>query len=388
MRPFLVILFATLLTPGGALAARGETAFLPAHELLATSTALGNAYTAGASVVVTSPVSADLTVVGGAVVSAGSVAGDALFVGGSVSSRAPVKGDLRAAGGTIILNEAVAGDVVALGYRVDEVGRAGGSVFVVAANASLMNGAGGPVTVYGNNVFLAGDFARDVRIVAGGSVTFGKDTTIRGRLSYEAPEPARNLDSVAVLGGVEYASASYLPDAGTSRALALASIGVFLLVRILGALILAGLLTGLFPGLARTITDKVSKGRLRSLLLTTLLGVAALIAAPIIIVLTAVTFVGFGVALFLGVAYALLVILAAMYAGILLGTLCVRRLSRRQNVLWRDGVLGMLGLSLVALVPIVGGLLVGVLTAFTAGTLLTLFFGFAFPHGESESEEV
>ena len=51
--------------------------------------------------------------------------------------------------------------------------------------------------------------------------------------------------SATVAGGVEYTDASYLPDAGTSRVLALVSIGFFLFVRILGALILAGLLAGL-----------------------------------------------------------------------------------------------------------------------------------------------
>ena len=61
-----------------------------------------------------------------------------------------------------------------------------------------------------------------------------------------------------IVGGVKYTNASYLPDVGTSRILALVSIGFFLFARILGALILAGLLSGLFPKFAETIVDRTA----------------------------------------------------------------------------------------------------------------------------------
>ena len=314
------------------------------------------------------------------------VAGDALLLGGSISARAPVKGDVRAIGGNIDIEESVAGDLVAIGYKVDDAGRAGGSVLIAAANASVTGGAAGPVAIYGNNVYLAGDFAGNVSVVAGGSITLAKDTVIRGKFSYEAPDVARIPATATIMGGTEYTNASYLPDVGTSRALALASLGVFLLVRILGALILAGLFAGLFPTLARAVTERAYTRRIRSILLTTLLGLAALVATPIVLVLLALTFVGIGVALLLGVAYVLLVILSFIYAGILLGTMGARRFAKRETILWRDGMLGMLALMLMALVPIVGGIIVGLLTAFTAGALLLLFFHLAFPQEDQTAE--
>lgn len=378
----------SLLLPTSAHAAVSPASFSAAQDLVATSTVLGNAYNAGASVVITAPTTGDLSVVGGSVVAAGPVSGDTLLIGGSLSTRAPIKGDFRAIGGTVIITEPVAGDLVAIGYRVDDEGRAGGSVFVAAANASLVNGAAGPVTVYANNVLLAGEFSGDVRIVAGGSVTLSKDTVIRGKLSYEAPETARMHASTTVMGGIHYTSASYLPDAGTSRALALASIGIFLLIRVLGALILAGLLAGLFPSFAAIVADRATSGRMRDLFLITLLGFAAIVATPILLILTAVTFVGLGVAFLLTILYVLLMVLAGVYAGILLGILVIRRFTERQTVLWRDGVLGMLIFSLVALVPILGWAVALLLTAFVAGTLLSLFFRFAFPREGEFSEEI
>ncbi len=385
MNKFLLIACA-LFFPAVTFAAPPAT-FLASEAPLATTSAPGNSYIGGSSVVVTAPTMGDLVVAGGSVVSAGSVAQDATFVGGTVSVRAPISGDLRTAGGNITIDEAVAGDVIIAGYRVDNNARAGGSVFIAGANVSMTSGAVGPVIVYANNVYLDGEFSGEVKVVAGGAVTLGSSAVIKGKFSYESPEPARVAETAVLKGPVEYTSASYLPDASASRSLAVVSVAVFLLVRILGALILAGLLAGLFPRLAEAVVLRATTRRTRSVLLTALLGFAAIVATPILLVLLALTFVGIGLAVLLTIAYALLVFLAFMYAGILLGALFVRRFLGRDTILWHDGVLGMLALSLVALLPIIGWIIVLGLTAFCAGVLLSLFFSAAFP-GDSEEDDL
>ena len=388
MNRFLFLVFVSLFIPASAFAAgisaqaRTQASFAAAQSLLAASSSPGNAYAAGVSVVVTAPTASDLSVIGGNIVSAAPVGGDALLFAGSISSRAPVAGDLRAAGGSISVEKAITGDLVALGLSVYNSGHVGGSVFIAALNTTLTEGASGPVIIYGNNVSLAGDFASDVKVVASGRLTLAPGTKIHGVLSYEAPETAIIPASATITGGTEYTNISYLPDSGTSHTLAFISVGLFLLVRILGALILAGLLTGLFPRLAEIMTKRAYDARLRNILLTTLLGFATIFATPILIVVLALTFVGIGVALLILIFYILIVFLALLYAGILLGSILVRRYARREIVLWHDGVLGMLALSLIALVPYVGLFIVILLMIFSAGELLLVFFDFAFPHDE------
>ncbi len=367
-----------ILLPALALAAPVST-FNAARSLLVASSSAGNEYDGGAAVVVTAPVSGDLTAIGGSVISAAPVSGDALFMGGSVASRAAVAGDLRAAGGSVSVEEPVSGDVVAAGYAVQVTAPVGGSLFLFAANATASDGAGGPVTIYANNVALAGTYAGDVTVTAGGHVALAPGTVIHGALTYDAPEPADIPASAKIGGGIHYTSSSYLPSAGASRALAVASIGIFLLARILGSLILAGLLAGLFPRLAEAVTRRLSGGRARSILLTMLLGFAAFVATPIFLILLALTFIGFGIALLIAIGYALLALLSFLYAGILVGALIARRSERRAEVLWRDGVVGMFILSLAMLIPVAGMLALALLMTYTAGTLLTLFFHFAFP---------
>lgn len=386
MRYVLTTLFVILLVPTISYAARTPASFSAGRSLLVASSSPGNAYSAGLSVVRTASVVGDLSVFGGSVVTAAPVSGDELVLAGSISSRARVGGDLRAIGGGISVEEPVVGDLAAFGYSLSDSGRVGGSIFIIAANTTLSNGASGPVTIYGNNVSLSGDFANNVDIVAIGRVTLAASTTIAGKLSYQAPEPATIPESAVIVGGVEYTNASYLPDAGTSRILAVISIGFFLFVRILGALILTGLLAGLFPRLAEAVTERAYTARPSRILLTILLGFAVFVVTPVLFLVLALTFVGIGLAMLLFIAYSLIVLLSLSYAGILLGSLFSRRYMNRENVLWHDGVFGMLALSLIALVPYIGVFIVLLLTMFTSGALLLIFFNFAFPHEENTPE--
>ena len=386
MRYAIVTLLAIALVPTIAFAARTPSSFSAGRSLLVASSSPGNAYSAGLSVVRTANVLGDLSVFGGSVVTAAPVSGDELLVAGSIRSRARVGGDLRAVGGSISVEDPVNGDLAAFGYSVNDSGKVGGNIFIIAANTTLSNGASGPVTIYGNNISLSGDFANNVNIVAIGRVALAASTTIAGKLSYQSPELAVIPQSAVIIGGVEYTNASYLPDAGTSRILAVISIGFFLFVRILGALILTGLLAGLFPRLAEAVTDRAYTARPSKILLTILLGFAVFVVTPVLFLILALTFVGIGLALLLFIAYSFIVFLSLAYAGILLGSLFSRRYMNRETVLWHDGVFGMLALSLIALVPYVGVLIVLLLTMFTSGALLLIFFNFAFPHEENTPE--
>ena len=390
MKRLFLITVAVYLIPIGVSAARSVTSapasFSAAQSLVATSSSPGNAYAFGATIVLTAPVAGDLLAGGGSIITAAPIMGDTLLIGGSIISRARVEGDFRAVGGSITTTEPVAGDLIAVGFSVHDGGRAKGSVFIIAANTELSHGASGPVTIYGNNISLAGDFAEDVTIVAGGRVTLAPDTIIRGTLTYEAPDTAIIPDTAAVMGGISYTNASYLPDVGTSRVLAFISVGFFLIARIIGALMLAGLLAGLFPKFAEAIIDRVSMSRPRDILLTILLGFAIVVATPIVVALLMLTLVGIGLALLVFVLYALLLLLALMYAGILTGGVLMRHFLGRDHVFWHDGVLGMAILSLITLVPFIGLPLVLLLTLFSVGTLLRIFFHFAFPHDEQTDD--
>jgi hypothetical protein len=390
MRSSLIILLVAVVIPASLLPVHSVLAapasFRAGQSLVAASSSPGNAYAVGASVVLTAPVAGDFLALGGSIITAAPVEGDDLMFGGSVSSRSRVTGDLRAIGGSVEIVEPILGDLVVGGLSVRDSGRAGGSVFIIALNTVLSSGASGPVTIYGNNISLAGDFASDVNIVASGHISLSPGTLIHGKFSYEAPDVASIPTSASILRGVVYTNASYLPDVGTSRFLAFVSIGFFLVVRIIGALILAGLLAGLFSNFAKEVTGHVLHMRVREMLLLLLLGFGIGVATPVVIGLLLLTFVGIGIAFLVAILYALLFLLAFMYTGIVMGSILSRRFLKREQVLWHDGILGMTIVSLVLLVPYIGVLTVCLFTFVSVGTLLQIFFRFAFPHDTSVHE--
>ena len=382
-RSLTLLILAPLLAPSLVLAAPATPSFSADQNLFVASSTSGNRYLAGGTVTITASSASDLSALAGSMVIGAPIAGDALIAAGSIDLRAPVKGDFRALVGHLQIKAPVSGDLVVFGGSVEASVTGAHNVFIIAANTTLSDGADGPVVIYGNNVALDGDFSGDVRVVALGRVSLGENTHIRGAFTYEAPEEAIISPSAVIDGGAKYTGASYLPSTKEARTLAFVSVGVFLIVKILGALILAGLLAGLFPRFSQAIAKRAFAAPTRSVFLTILLGFALLVATPALLLMLAVTFVGIGLALLIAVAYSLLIGVSLVYAGILVGVAIAQRFEHRETVLWRDGVLGMFLLSLLSLVPYLGAGFILVLTTFSMGACALLFFHAAFPHTES-----
>jgi cytoskeletal protein CcmA (bactofilin family) len=378
-------LIALLLLPASAIAAPAATStFAFSRSMIVSDAAPTNAYYAAGSLNVLASTLGDLSALAGSMTISGPVKGDALLAGGVVTLHSAVSGDVRVAGGNVTLAGPIGGDEVAFGGSVTDTGGGGLDAFIVAESVSMTDGATGPVTIYANNVSLGGTFTSDVRVVSSGQITVLPGTIIHGSLSYEAPEQASIASTAAIKGGVDYTGTSYLPTSAQAHALALAAVGVFLVVKILGALILAGLIAGIFPRLTEEVAAEALDRPARTVLLTTLLGFAVVVATPVLIILLALTFVGLGLALVIGLSYLLLCVLALIYTGIVVGAALARNFAKRESVLWRDAVLGMLVICIISVVPAIGLLLIGILAAFTCGSLAKIFYAHAFSHGGTE----
>ena len=362
--------------------------FAPLHanakEDILVSTSSRSVYATGGTVAITDAVSGDLSVFGGILNVSAPVSGDALLSGLSITLQAPVSGDARMAGGSIAVEGSVTGDLLALGNSVTVSGAAPAYALIAARNVTLAGGAAGSVSVYGNNVVLGGTFASDVHIVALGRIALLEGTIIQGGLTYESPQKAHIPESASVLGEIKGASPSYLPSAEEVRNLLLAGVLVFLLVRFLAGMILAGLAAGLLPELTRSIVAGTFGASTTNRLMTLALGVGVFVAGPMLIVLLLLTFVGIGVALLMLALYFLLALGAYAYAGVLTGVFIARRVWRREAVYWYDGALGMLALLLAALVPFIGPILFMAVVAFAGGMLARLLFRMIFPSHSKE----
>lgn len=338
---------------------------------------VGNSYLAGSDVRVEAPLPGDLIAAAGTLLVVAPVTGDGLLAGGTVDLAAPFEGDVRAVGGTVLISEAISGELAVFAGKlhveapVQEVRTAGGTL-------ELLSGAGGTVEAYGNTITLGGEFSGDVRAVASDQIILREGTIIHGTFEYNAPQEALIPASVVIDGETSYiGSSSFLPTTKEAETFALAGIGIFFLVRLVAAMLAAGLVTGLFLGFARQLVEVVERSP-KQFLLHTLLGFAVIVATPILIILLLASFVGIGIAAVLGAAYVLLLLLGYLYAAVIAGSLFARVVLKRPGVSWRSAAFGMLLIYLIGLIPGAGILLSFVLSAAAIGAISMIGYRFAF----------
>lgn len=373
-------LAALLLVPLFASASTLETG----RTLVLSDASTTNAYLAGTDITVVAPLAGDLLAAGATVAVNGPIAGDAMAAAGSVDIEKPVAGDVRVLGGKVTVNAPVGGDLIAAGGTV--VASSSARDTRIAAGTVRLSGAAGPVVIYGSDVTLSGTFAGDVTVQASDRITLMSGTHIRGALRYNAPEQITVPPTAAVDGGASYIGAStFLPTTQEAKTFAIAGATILFIVHLLAALVLAGLLAGLFPAFAervaeRTIADR-SPGRF---VLMALLGFALTVATPVLIFLLLVSFVGIGVALLLLALYGLFLVLAYVYAGILAGAALAHGLLKRYVITWKEAVLGMLVLYFIGVIPVLGFLVKFVLMMAAGGAIASLAYAFAFRRSQSE----
>lgn len=354
------------------------------RTLVVSDTPVGNSYLAGTDVTVTAPLSGDLSAVGGTLTLSSLIEGDALLAGGTVLVNKPIVGDLRAVGAQIQVNGPVSGDLMLVGGSVT-ASTSAKDVRIVGGTVRLAN-SGGAVVIYGADVALSGEFAGDVEVVASDRLTLAEGTIIHGELKYDAPQQAGIPTSAVIDKGVNYTgAASYLPTVEQAKTFAIAGAGVLYVVRIIALLIAAGLLAGFFPAFSQRVADRALVRTPGRFVLLALLGFAIVVAAPVLILFLVISFVGIGVAFILAAAYALLLMLAYIYAGILAGAALARGLLKRSDVTWKFALLGMLTLYLIGAIPVIGSLVVFILFLAATGSIVAIAYHFAF--GREEEEE-
>lgn len=372
-----VLLFAPLL----AFASTLETG----RTLVLSEASTTNAYLAGTDVTVVAPLSGDLLAAGATVTAEAPIAGDALVAGGQVTIQKAVAGDVRVGGGTIVIDAPIGGDLIAVGGSVT-ASTSAKDTRIAAGSVRLMGGSSGPVILYGSDISISGNFNGDVTIEASDKITIGEGTHIHGALRYNAPQEIVVPPSAVIEGSTTYiGSSSFLPSTEEAHTFAIAGATILFIVHLLAVLILAGLFAGLFPTFTaniaeRTLADK-SAGRF---VLLALLGFGILVATPVLILILVLSFVGIGLALALAALYALFLLMAYVYAGIIAGAALSRALLKRHVITWREAVLGMLVLYLIGVIPVLGMLVKVILVMAAGGAIASLAFVFAFRRTQDE----
>ena len=297
-------------------------------------------YVFGSNVAINGTIHGDLIATGNNISVDGTVTGDVVAAGQSVMIRGQVGGSVRAVGNMVVLDGKVTNDLLVAGNELTILsnGRVGRDAIVGAASTTISGQIGRDLQVGGTNAKIDGSI--------GGSVL----ATI---------ERLQLTDRATVGGSLKYTSKNEAQIANTSSVkgtIGQAALVVDWLKGLIGLLILGILVVFFFPGFSR----RAGEALVHSPWLTLAIGALVLIGLPILaIVFFAVGvviggwWIGFVVLSLFVVVLALSIPVAAVGVG---GA--VLRIARRPVPVWLALFIGLIVLLLVALIPILGGLVI------------------------------
>lgn len=325
-------------------------------------------YAASRNVTVAGDVAGDLLAAGSNVYVSGLVQGDAVVSGGSVNVSGSVRDDVRAAGGKVLISGPVGDDVAAAGGQIHLLSGSvvNGNVYAAGKRITIDGNVNGVLNVTGGEVVINGFIGRDANIKAG-RVTLGERAVITGNFSYTAERAAQVMQGARIGGQTRFTQSTRgLPAEGDLittplklffKGAAASFYVVSFLMYFAGALVLVWLLRSH----ARGLLDRTAADPGRALLV----GLIVAVVAPVALVMVMFSVIGLPLALlFMGV-YLLWFGLASFFAPVLLGSWLDKVLFKRSRyeLNWKTVLLGAVALSLLGLVPFLGGL---------AGLALTL----------------
>jgi cytoskeletal protein CcmA (bactofilin family) len=261
---------------------------------------------------------------------------------------------VRAAGNTIVLDGKVTNDLLAAGNELTILsnGRVGRDVVVGAATATITGQIGRDLQAGNSNLKIDGGVGGNV-LATVDRLQITDRGTIGGNLKYTSKNEAQIANTSSVKGSTERVT----PDNGRAPLVTgPAALVIEWLKGLIGLLILGILVVFFFPGFAR----RAGEALVRSPWLTLAIGALVLIGLPILaIVFFAVGaliggwWIGFVVLSLFVVVLALSIPVAAVGVG---GALL--RMTRRPVPVWLALIIGLIALLLIALVPILGGLVI------------------------------
>lgn len=356
-KAFLVILLLFAALPAGAaFFTAGDEYTLPEGEVLSE-----DLYVAGGSVVTDGAVEGDVIAAGGKVLINGEVSDDVIAAGGNIDILGTVSDDVRVAGGQVVIGESISGDAIIFAGQVQVLPDVvvGGEVIAAGERVVIDGVIEGDARIYGEDVILNGVVGGNLEVFADNEFRVSETAQVGGGLMYRAPAEVA-LEDGAVGGEITFELHAVRFD----EALLGAVLGAAFLLKVL-MLLVAGLLAVVFFG---EFSHNFGNYAVANFGKSLLIGFVLFIVVPVVSVLLFVSVIGAFVGIIFVLLYALALVAAKVFAGILTGALLSKWFRKEVAVDWRWAFIGIVVIQLLGLLPVVGWAIsaVAMLTAFGA----------------------
>ncbi|MFD1646731.1 bactofilin family protein [Haloarchaeobius litoreus] len=299
-------------------------------------------------------------------------------VGATVVVRGTVDGDLSglAADVTVAETGVVTGDVNVAAANVDIAGRVDGDVSAAGASVVLAETAvvGGEFRVGASDVRIAGNVAGNV-VVGADTIRVAPTAVVGGDLRYDGD--ISGAESASVAGSVVRDESIGGVNVGVDVAPWVVD-GALAVYGFVANLLLGAALLLVLPGFSRAVADRAVTDPLRS----GGVGLLTVVGVPVLLVLLVLTLVGIPFAVAGAVLFGLFAWVALVYGRFALGSWLVARAGGDNR--WVALTVGLLLGALFGLLPIVGGLVDGIVSLVGLGALVLVLYA---RYGRGSREE-
>lgn len=378
MRPVPSLLPAAVIAVAVVLAPLPSTAQPAAGSPAAVTAGERNVYSAGAQVRPAGPIAGDFMGAGGRVIVDQAIGGDASLAGGAIDLRAPVTDDVRAIGGDVTIESSIGGELFASGGNVTL--RPGASVAraaqIHAGNVVMEGRLDGELRASGQKVTINGEVRGDVRVTAG-EVELGPQARLGGSLTYTSGSELKRAAGATVAGAVTRQAGDAAARPGSDPTVP-AGPGARIAGAVMSYLALLAC-AAVFLLLVPVFSAHAAQRVRASPWLALAVGFGTLVAVPVLAVLLFLTLLGIPLGLAVLALYPVLLL-----AGFLVGVAFVARLlppalrkpaaeGFRARIAWF--ALALLLVMLAGWVPVVGGIVLGLLTLAGIGACVLELYG-------------
>lgn len=294
---------------------------------------------------------------------------DLMLTGGQVTVTSNVNGDAYVVGGQITISGNITQDLIVAGGNVNITGSVGKNLIIAGGQVTISNTAkvGGYVLGAGNLINLNGQFAGPVKIV-GNSLIVGDQASIGGNL--EADVSMAEVAQTATISGERKINIyeNEAPEVSKVALVGLVTAGS--IMYFLSKLLVLLLLVYIFKNLIGPATE-----HLKNFWPALGWGLVVMIVTPFLVIALLATLVGIPLALILLFSYLLVLYLSSMVVATTMGNwMSDKGWLKTENVyIW--AIAGLVILSVVGIVPIIGGLVNFVVILLGLGIIFKIFTG-------------
>ncbi len=333
-----------------------------------------NLYTAGNIISVDANIQKGLHAAGNIVTINGNVGSTVYSAAGTLFVNGNVGGSVHGVGGSIIINNSVANDVFVGGGHllISKSASVGNDLFIGGGTIDIQGPVYGNAYIGGGVITINSEVKGNVKITSADKIKLGSNAKIGGNLEYNSKNEIEIEEGASILGETTIINKKGKTDSSkeTVFAILFAIISVGILIKILGLIIVGLILLYVF----RNLTENTVKEGLNNFWKSLATGLVLLFIIPIIMILLFITVIGIWPGIIVGVLYILSIFLAISLSGITFGSwaISVIRKNKDYPINWKIVVVGVLALTIITFIPIIGGIVCFIFVLINFGAIYRL----------------